>query len=143
MQIEVIETGQVLSESDFYDRHPCVVFPRPLTDEVLHDFGARLHVPPLDVDALRTAARVQIEQWRDTQEQAGLVFAHDGRAWDGGLIVRQRLQPVVSLQALPTGFFWTDHDNHDASMTLQQLRDLSAAHEEALVARGFQIHARQ
>lgn len=58
---------------------------------------------------------------------------HDGRAWDGGLIVRQRLQPVVSLPALPSGFFWTDHDNNDVPVTLSELRDLSDAHEVALV----------
>lgn len=57
--------------------------------------------------------------------------------------MRQRLQPVVSLPALPPGFFWTDRDNNDVTLTLSELRNLSAAHEVALVTRGFEIHARQ
>ena len=143
MMIELIKTGAVLTEADFYDLHHTTAFPQPLTDEVLADFGARLFDEPVDVEALRSAARAQIEKWRDQQEHEGLTFTHDGRAWDGGLIVRQRLQPVVSLPALPPGFFWTDRDNNDVPLTLSDLRELSAAHEVALVTRGFEIHARQ
>ena len=143
MMIELMKTGVVVADSDFYDLHPTIGFPQPLTDEVLAGFGARLVVAAVDVEALRSAARAQIEQWRDQQEHEGLTFTHDGRAWDGGLIVRQRLQPVVSLPALPPGFFWTDRDNNDVPLTLSELRELSAAHEVALVTRGFEIHARQ
>ena len=143
MMIELIKTGVVVSESDFYDLHPTIGFPQPLTDEVLADFGACVYTPPVDVETLRSAARAQIEQWRDQQEHEGITFTHDGREWDGGLIVRQRLQPVVNLPALPPGFFWTDHYNNDVPVTLSELRELSAAHEVALVTRGFEIHARQ
>lgn len=143
MQIEIIKTGAVVAERDFYEMHPTIGFPQPLTDEVLAGFGARLVVAAADVEALRSSARTQIEQWRDQQEHEGITFTHDGRAWDGGLIVRQRLQPVVNLPALPSGFFWTDHDNNDVPINLSELRELSAAHEVALVTRGFEIHARQ
>lgn len=37
MQIEIIETGQRLSESDWYARNPTIAFPRPLTDQVLQE----------------------------------------------------------------------------------------------------------
>ena len=141
--IELIKTGAVVAESDFYDLHPTIGFPQPLTDEDLARFGARVFTPPVDVEALRSAARAQIEQWRDQQEHEGLTFTYDGRTWDGGLIVRQRLQPVVNLSALPPGFFWTDYDNNDVPLTLSELRELSAANEVALVTRGFEIHARQ
>lgn len=143
MQIEIIGSGTLVAERDFYEMHPTVAFPQPLTDEVLADFGARIVPVPADVDALRVKAVASIEQWRDIEERAGITFWHEGRVWDGGLIVRQRLQPVVSLSSLPPGFFWTDHDNNDVSVTLSELRDLSAAHEVALVTRGFEIHARQ
>lgn len=143
MKIQLIATGEVMSDRDFYDLHPNTSFPFPLSDDVLSGFGARVFIEPIDIDVVRSTARSQIEQWRDQQEHEGLTFTHDGRAWDGGLIVRQRLQPVVSLPALPPGFFWTDHDNNDVPVTLSELRDLSAAHEVALVTRGFEIHARQ
>lgn len=92
---------------------------------------------------LRTTAHAAIERWRDTQESAGMFFEHAGRRWDGGLIVRQRLQPVLLLPALPPGFFWTDAGNADVPMDMPALQALAAAHEQALVIRGFEIHARQ
>lgn len=92
---------------------------------------------------LRTTAHTAIERWRDTQESEGMFFEHAGRRWDGGLIVRQRLQPVLLLPALPPGFFWTDAGNADVPMDMPALQALAAAHEQALVIRGFEIHARQ
>ncbi len=91
----------------------------------------------------QAAAHARIEAWRDAQERAPIVFEHAGRAWDGGLQTRQRLQPVVALEALPDGFFWTDADNKDVPVSLADLRALNAAHETAIVLRGFEIHAAQ
>lgn len=89
------------------------------------------------------AAHARIEAWRDTQERVSIVFEHDARRWDGGLQTRQRLQPVVALTALPEGFFWTDADNNDVPVTLEDLFAISTAHETAIVLRGFEIHAVQ
>ena len=88
-------------------------------------------------------AHARIESWRDAQERAPIVFEHAGHAWDGGLQARQRLQPVVALEALPDDFFWTDADNNDVPVSLADLRALNAAHEAAIVLRGFEIHAAQ
>ncbi len=142
-QIEIIETGAILTERDFYDMHPTVGFPQPLTDDVLADFGARIVVPPRDRDALVGGARAAIEQWRDAQERASMVFQHAGRSWDGGLAVRARMQPLVALGAVPAGFFWTDADNNDVPTDFAALQALNLAHEQALVAQGFAIHQRQ
>ena len=91
----------------------------------------------------QAAAHARIEAWRDAQERAPLVFEHAGHAWDGGLATRQRLQPVVALDALPDGFFWTDANNTDVPVSLAELQALNAAHETAIVLRGFEIHAAQ
>lgn len=143
MIIEIIETNEKLSESAWYDRHPTVSFEQPLTDSVLAPFGARLHTPVPDVVALKLKAIEAIEKWRDEQEALGIVFEHHDQLWDGGLIVRQRMQPVIALSELPPGFFWTSLSNEDVLMDLDGMRSLNASHEAALVARGFQIHARQ
>lgn len=143
MIIEIIKTNEKLSESAWYDRHPTVGFEQPLTDSVLAPFGARLYTPVPDVAALKLKAVEAIEKWRGEQESLGIVFEHQGQLWDGGLIVRQRLQPVISLSELPPGFFWTSLSNEDVTMDLDGVRSLNASHEAALVARGFQIHARQ
>lgn len=88
--------------------------------------------------------RGKINGWRDAQEQAPIVFEHAGRRWDGGLVTRQRLKPVLSLPALPDGFFWTDADNNKVfGLTLADLHALDAAHDAAIVAKGWAIHARQ
>ena len=61
MMIELIKTGVVVAESDFYDLHPTIGFPQPLTDEVLAGFGARLHVPEAPIPDRAFMAR-QIDE---------------------------------------------------------------------------------
>lgn len=107
-----------------------------LTEEQLTERAAALHDE-------REKARQRITDWRDAQEAGGIVFEHAGRAWDGGLTVRRRMQPMLALPGLPDGFFWTDADNNDVQMTLIDLGELSAAHELAIVNHGFDIHKRQ
>lgn len=110
------------------------------------DVDGKLVVFAVDAPSLadvQAAVVADINAWRDEQEQALIVFEHGGHQWDGGLVVRQRLQPVIALAALPEGFYWTAADNVDVPMTLTELGDLNAAHEAAIVARGWQIHARQ
>lgn len=97
----------------------------------------------LQRQSAHAAAHARIESWRDAQERAPIVFEHAGHAWDGGLQTRQRLQPVVALDALPDGFFWTDADNNDVPVSLDDLRALNAAHEAAIVLRGLEIHTLQ
>ena len=50
---------------------------------------------------------------------------------------------MVALAALPDGFFWTDASNKDVPLSLAELQALNAAHETAIVLRGFEIHAAQ
>lgn len=41
-QIIIIETGEVISEYEFYERYPTLQLPQPLTDAALESYGARL-----------------------------------------------------------------------------------------------------
>lgn len=41
MQIQLTKTGEVISLTDFYERHPHVQLPQPPTDEALAEFGAQ------------------------------------------------------------------------------------------------------
>ena len=50
---------------------------------------------------------------------------------------------MVALDALPDGFFWTNADNYDVPVSLDDLRALNAAHEAAIVLRGLEIHTLQ
>lgn len=115
------------------------------------DFAACTYLGAVDYPASQdlqragalATAHARIEAWRDQQEAMPIVFPHAGREWDGGLVTRQRLQPVIALAELPPGFFWTDHANEDVPVSLADLVALNAAHEAALVLRGFEIHAAQ
>ena len=89
------------------------------------------------------AAHSRIQAWRDAEEAKPIIFEHAGRVWDGGLVTRQRLQPVLALETLPEGFFWTDAGNNDVPVTLADLVALNQAHEAALVQEGFRIHTLQ
>lgn len=97
-----------------------------------------------ELDALtRERVTLKINAWRDQQEAAGFVFGHAEHTWDGGVAVATRLQNSVKIPSLPDGFYWTDADNVDVPMTLEQLTQLNAAHDQAIFAQGFRIHDRQ
>ncbi|HBA6943454.1 TPA: DUF4376 domain-containing protein [Escherichia coli] len=101
---------------------------------------------PEQLDEIRQNKHAEISQWRDEQENAGIIFEWNGHRWDGGKISRSRLAPVVAVAqagALPAGFFWTDADNQDVTLTPEELVQLDAAMLQAMVIRGFQIHERQ
>lgn len=94
----------------------------------------------------RAQANDAINAWKEAQTSAGMIFSHDGRRWDGGLGVRGQLEPTIAAAehaGLPQGFFWTDADNQDIVVELEDLKALNAAHERALVARGWGIHVQQ
>ena len=78
----------------------------------------------------------------DVSERGELLLLLDDVA-EELLAVRSRLMPMLSLPALPHGFFWTDADDNDVPVDLPDLAALSAAHEAAIVAQGFAIHMRQ
>lgn len=121
----------------------CVQLPERPSPVHTFDYTTKTWVDPRTTTELKATAHTAIVNWRDQQENAGFTFAHAGHDWDGGLIVRQRLQPVLILPALPPGFFWTDAVNEDVPVDMPSLHALAATHEQALVVRGFEIHARQ
>ncbi len=98
------------------------------------------------LERIRQSKHDEISRWRDDQENAGIIFEWNGHRWDGGKISRSRLAPVIAVAqagALPAGFFWTDADNQDITLTPEELVQLDAAMLQAMVIRGFQIHERQ
>lgn len=98
---------------------------------------------PATLEELRARARERVNAWRDAQEAGAILFLHADRVWDGGLSVRMRLVPLLSLPAMPPGMFWTDADDNDVPVDLALLTELHDAHELAIVTRGFEIHVRQ
>ena len=88
----------------------------------------------------------EINLWRDRMESASYVFEFNGRRWDYGKETQARLEPSVAAARagkLPEGFFWTDADNNDVPMTAEALIALSEAAQQAMFAKGLEIHLRQ
>lgn len=123
MQIEIIETGQRLSESDWYARNPTIAFPRPLTDQVLqeaHDSFPTIPlarivppepqpepVPQTITRAQGKAALIQAELWdqvlvyvdgiADSKDRAlAEVALHDTLEW-------RRTSPFLNAAAVALG----------------------------------------
>ncbi len=98
------------------------------------------------VEDLRNQKLTEINNWRDVQENANIIFEFDGQRWDGGKASQERLAPVVmagSAGQLPEGFFWTDADNHDVPVNFEFLQQLETAMVQAMVMHGFRVHERQ
>lgn len=119
--------------------------PVPLRPSPWHEWRVSEWV--LSRDMVYGAAVDGINLWRAEQEQASIVFEHAGRRWDGGLRVMERIKPArrVAERAgtVLDGFFWTDADNNDVPVSLADLIALDEAHDAAIVAQGWRIHARQ
>ncbi|WP_297575930.1 DUF4376 domain-containing protein, partial [uncultured Deefgea sp.] len=99
--------------------------------------------PAVTDEQVRQNVVEKINAWRDQKEAAGFVFGHAEQTWDGGVAVATRLQNSVKMPWLPAGFYWTDANNIDVPMTLEQLQQLNAAHDQAIFNQGFRIHDRQ
>lgn len=93
-------------------------------------------IPSLTLTHAANTKHTQINQWRDQQEQAPV--EHAGHCWDADPSSRARIESVLLAGAMPLDY-WTDADNVDRLMTLEQLRGLYAA----IVQQGGRIHDRQ
>lgn len=96
-----------------------------------------------DVAAAIARKHADIQRWRDAEEAKELIFQHGGANWDGGLSSRTRLETVLGLPGLPPGFYWTDADNNDVPVTMEDLEALHGAMLMAMAGQGFAIHQRQ
>lgn len=99
--------------------------------------------PPPIMEEAHAKAMTGVDDWRTRQENTEVTFELSGRTWDAGLKSQTRIEPLLKLKQLPDGFFWTDHDNNDVPVAMEELRAIGDAMNEAIVARGFAIHARQ
>ncbi|EBU1221967.1 TPA: DUF4376 domain-containing protein [Salmonella enterica subsp. enterica serovar Java] len=97
-------------------------------------------------DKAREQKTREIDAWRDTQENGDITFTWNNHLWDASKASQDRLAPVLLVAKsgqLPPGFFWTDANNEDVSVTVDDLTAIDAAMTQAMVAQGFKIHERQ
>ncbi|EKB5400935.1 DUF4376 domain-containing protein [Salmonella enterica] len=103
----------------------------------------------IDLMTLEKARRVkrdEINRWRDIQEDGSAVFEWNGRKWDASKASQERLASILVLTRtadLPPGFYWTDADNNDVSVTPDDLISINENMTATMVAQGWKIHERQ
>lgn len=103
-------------------------------------------IPLPDIENARRQKHDDINRWRNVQENANYVFQFNDHNWDYGKTTQERLNLSVQMakaSKLPAGFIWTDADNNDVPMTAGELLSLSDAIDQAMFAKGLQIHMRQ
>ncbi|EID4586254.1 DUF4376 domain-containing protein [Salmonella enterica] len=99
-----------------------------------------------DLNAARIQKHADINNWRNTQENANYTFTFNNHNWDYGKATQERLSLSVQMEKqnkLPDGFIWTDADNNDVPMTAGELLNLSDAIDQAMFTMGLKIHLRQ
>ncbi|EFB0319272.1 DUF4376 domain-containing protein [Salmonella enterica] len=100
----------------------------------------------MTLEKARRMKRDEINRWRDNQEDSNTTFEYEGRRWDAGKASQERLSSILALTrtaALPDGFYWTDADNNDVSITPDVLAAINENMTSAMVAQGWKIHERQ
>lgn len=100
----------------------------------------------MTLEKARRAKRDEINRWRDNQEDGSAVFEWNGRKWDASKASQERLASILVLTRtadLPAGFYWTDADNNDVSVTPDDLVSISENMTATMVAQGWKIHERQ
>lgn len=91
---------------------------------------------PAAITRHQNAKHAEINQWRDQQEQVPVDY--NSHLWDADPTSRARIESVLLAGVMPLDY-WTDADNEDRPMTLDQLQALYAA----IVQQGGRIHDRQ
>lgn len=134
----------------------------PLTDEHYHelmqgqangkyiehkkDGPVLVDYPALSLEDARKQKHNGINTWRDIQENGSVTFTWNNHSWDASKASQDRLAPVLVVAKsgqLPEGFFWTDANNEDVPVTVDDLIAIDAGMTQAMVVQGFKIHERQ
>ncbi|ELJ4794760.1 DUF4376 domain-containing protein, partial [Salmonella enterica] len=102
--------------------------------------------PALSLEDARKQKHNGINTWRDIQENGSVTFTWNNHSWDASKASQDRLAPVLVVAKsgqLPEGFFWTDANNEDVPVTVDDLIAIDAGMTQAMVVQGFKIHERQ
>lgn len=94
----------------------------------------------------RRVKRNEINRWRDRQEGGNTSFDWNGHKWDAGKDTFARLAPVLivaSAGGLPSDFFWTDAEDNNIPVNVDDLIRLNQEIAFAMVTQGLKIHERQ
>ncbi|EEI4451974.1 DUF4376 domain-containing protein [Salmonella enterica] len=109
-------------------------------------FDGKNIIDLMTADKAREQKTREIDTWRNRQEDGSVTFTWNNHSWDASKASQDRLAPVLTVAKsgqLPEGFFWTDANNEDVPVTVDDLTAIDAGMTQAMVVWGFKIHERQ
>ncbi|EIY6428141.1 DUF4376 domain-containing protein [Salmonella enterica] len=105
------------------------VTPFMVTPEMLAEAKAQKHA--------------EINAWRDAQENGRVSCEYNGNRYDADKESKYRLDNVIEAGGLPDGVKWTDADNRDVDLSLDDLKALQKIMVMTMAVQGGKIHERQ
>ncbi|EAS0616253.1 DUF4376 domain-containing protein, partial [Salmonella enterica subsp. enterica serovar Dahomey] len=109
-------------------------------------FDGKNIIDLMTLEKAREQKTHEIDTWRNRQENGSFTFTWNNHSWDASKASQNRLAPVLTVAKsgqLPEGFFWTDANNQDVPVTVDDLAAIDAGMTQAMVVQGFKIHERQ
>lgn len=134
LQLEIIETGALISETGYYQMHPNVAFGQPLTNAILDDayatwpesiVHARIFVPT--VARSLAHAMLRIGSWEQENTLIETPFEYDGVSYLASPWLINDLSSWREQPELPEGFTWAGIDGIERPMSSEQLSDFLSA----------------
>ncbi|EHZ3802559.1 DUF4376 domain-containing protein [Salmonella enterica] len=105
------------------------VTPFMVTPEMLAEAKAQKHA--------------EINAWRDAQENGRVSCEYNGNRYDADKESKYRLDNVIEAGGLSDGVKWTDADNRDVDLSLDDLKALQKIMVMTMAVQGGKIHERQ
>ncbi|EHX3343569.1 DUF4376 domain-containing protein [Salmonella enterica] len=100
-------------------------------------------VTPEMLAEAKVLKHAEINAWRDAQENGRVSCEYNGNRYDADKESKYRLDNVIEAGGLPDGVKWTDADNRDVDLSLDDLKALQKIMVMTMAVQGGKIHERQ
>ncbi|EHZ3910418.1 DUF4376 domain-containing protein [Salmonella enterica] len=151
------EDGTILADVQFSD-NAALYLPYTAAAHDPMDYGRQLYadlvagkygsvtpftVTPEMLAGAKEQKHAEINAWRDAQENGRVSCEYNGNRYDADKESKYRLDNVIEAGGLPDGVKWTDADNRDVDLSLDDLKALQKIMVMTMAVQGGKIHERQ
>ncbi|EAW9115540.1 DUF4376 domain-containing protein [Salmonella enterica] len=151
------EDGTILADVQFSD-NAALYLPYTAAAHDPMDYGRQLYadlvagkyglvtpftVTPEMLAEAKALKHAEINAWRNAQENGRISCEYNGNRYDADKESKYRLDNVIEAGGLPDGVKWTDADNRDVDLSLDDLKALQKIMVMTMAVQGGKIHERQ